>query len=73
MISLNHVTKRYGKTVALSDVTLEIRKGETAGLLGRNGAGKTTALNLMTGFFPPDSGSVAVDGMDMLRRIDSHS
>ena len=68
MISLNHVTKRYGKTVALSDVTLEIRKGETAGLLGRNGAGKTTALNLMTGFFPPDSGSVAVDGMDMLRR-----
>ena len=68
MISLNHVTKRYGKTVALSDVTLEVGKGETAGLLGRNGAGKTTALYLLTGFFPPDSGSVTVDGMDMLRR-----
>ena len=68
MISLERVTKKYGATVALRDVTLRIGKGETVGLLGRNGAGKTTALNIMTGYFPPDEGKVAVDGLDMLTR-----
>jgi len=68
MISLEHVTKRYGNTTALRDVSLQVRKGETAGLLGRNGAGKTTALNLMTGYFPPDEGRITVNGMDMLER-----
>ncbi len=66
MISLEHVTKRYGNITALDDVTFRIRKGETIGLLGRNGAGKTTALNLLTGYFPPDSGAVRVDGMKLL-------
>ena len=66
MIALEHVTKRYGNTTALQDVSLRIKKGEIVGLLGRNGAGKTTALNLMTGYFPPDEGQITVDGLDML-------
>ncbi|MBQ8072718.1 MAG: ABC transporter ATP-binding protein [Clostridia bacterium] len=66
MISLERVTKRYGQHVALRDVSFTVEKGQIAGLLGRNGAGKTTALNLMTGYFPPDEGRVLVDGMDML-------
>ena len=66
MISLEHVTKVYGHTVALRDVSMEAAEGKITGLLGRNGAGKTTALNLMTGYLPPDGGKVLVDGMDML-------
>ena len=52
MIELEHVTKLYGSIPGLRDVSLHVPKGQTVGLLGRNGAGKTTALNLMTGYFP---------------------
>ena len=68
MIALERVTKRYGGTTALRDVSFRVPRGEITGLLGRNGAGKTTALNLMTGYFPPDEGRVLVDGMDMLEQ-----
>ena len=67
MITLDHVSKRYGSVHALRDVTLTVERGKTVGLLGRNGAGKTTALNLMTGLFPPDAGRVIVDGEDMMK------
>ena len=66
MIELEHVTKHYGGIPALRDVSLHVPKGQTAGLLGRNGAGKTTALNLMTGYFPPTEGKVRIGGKDML-------
>lgn len=66
MIELEHVSKNYGGISALRDVSLHVPKGQTTGLLGRNGAGKTTALNLMTGYFPPTEGRVRIGGMDML-------
>ena len=66
MIELEHVTKYYGSIPALRDVSLHVPGGETVGLLGRNGAGKTTALNLMTGYFPPTEGKVRIGGKDML-------
>ena len=66
MIRLEHVSKNYGGIPALRDVSLHVLRGETVGLLGRNGAGKTTALNLMTGYFPPTEGKVYVGGKDML-------
>ena len=68
MIALEHVSKTYGQHIALKDVSFQIQRGQIAGLLGRNGAGKTTALNLLTGYFPPDEGRVTVDGMDMLEK-----
>ncbi len=68
MTALEHVTKRYGRITALKDVSFRVEKGCITGLLGRNGAGKTTALNLLTGYIPPDEGTVWVDGMDMLDR-----
>ena len=66
MISLERVVKKYGQHIALRDVSFTVKRGQIAGLLGRNGAGKTTALNLLTGYFPPDEGRVMVDGKDML-------
>ena len=65
MIALERVTKRYGGTTALKEVSFRIPRGGITGLLGRNGAGKTTALNLMTGYFPPTAGRVLVGGKDM--------
>lgn len=66
MIELTNVTKKYGQLVALNDVSFTAPDGKIVGLLGRNGAGKSTALNIMTGYFPPDQGKVTVDGTDML-------
>ncbi len=66
MIELRKVTKRYGRTEALTNVSLKAPDGCILGLLGVNGAGKTTMLNLMTGYLPPTRGEVLVDGTDML-------
>ena len=65
MIELTQVTKDYGRVRALKDVSFRAEKGRITGLLGRNGAGKTTALNIMTGYFPPRSGNVTVAGVNM--------
>jgi len=66
MIRLEHVSKNYGGIQALRDVSLHVPAGQTVGLLGRNGAGKTTALNLMTGYFPPTAGRVLIGGTEMM-------
>jgi ABC-2 type transport system ATP-binding protein len=62
--ALRAVTKRFGDTVALDSVDLEIRTGEVVALLGPNGAGKTTALSLLLGLRRPDTGSVTLFGQD---------
>ena len=66
MIELEHVTKNYGGIPGLRDVSLRVRSGEIVGLLGRNGAGKTTALNVITGYFPPTEGIVRIGGKEMM-------
>src|SRR5713101_5267949 len=65
MISVEHLTKRYGPTLAVSDVSFEVRKGEILGFLGPNGAGKTTTMRVITGYLMPSAGSVQVEGMDV--------
>ena len=65
MIELRHVTKRYGAVEALHDVSFRAPEGQIVGLLGQNGAGKSTTLNILTGYLPPTSGQVLVDGMDV--------
>jgi len=67
LVRFDQVGCRYGERVALDGFTWEIRAGEVAGLLGPNGAGKTTALRLLCGLLAPSSGSVLVDGLDVVR------
>jgi len=63
------LVKRYKNSLspALNHFDLQVAKGEFFGLLGANGAGKTTAVSVFSGFFPPDSGTVSIMGMDFDR------
>jgi len=65
LVSLNNVSKRYGRLTVLDDLNLQVRRGEIYGFLGRNGAGKSTAIRLMMGISPPSSGTVSVFGAPM--------
>ncbi|MBB5836034.1 ABC transporter ATP-binding protein [Kribbella italica] len=62
MVQVQGLTKRYGDTVAVDGVDLQVRPGEVYGFLGPNGAGKTTTLRILTGLIAPTSGSVEVLG-----------
>lgn len=62
--SLNNVTKKYGEVTALSNVSLDVRRGELLAVLGPNGAGKTTAIRLLLGLSMPASGQVTVFGQN---------
>ncbi|MEJ7639663.1 MAG: ABC transporter ATP-binding protein [Singulisphaera sp.] len=64
MIVIEGLTKRYGATLALADLDLEVRQGEVFGLLGPNGSGKTTTIRLLLGLLRPTSGRAAVAGHD---------
>jgi putative spermidine/putrescine transport system ATP-binding protein len=61
-VHFDHVSKRFGTLAAISDLSLEVRRGEFLTLLGPSGCGKTTLLNLVAGFFSPDAGSISIDG-----------
>ena len=63
-IELERVTKRFGDKVAVSELTLAIEPGAFVGLLGRNGAGKSTTLKMLTGLLAPTSGSIRLLGQD---------
>lgn len=66
MIEVENLTKRYGPTLAVSDVSFQVQKGEILGFLGPNGAGKTTTMRIITGFLSPSEGRVRVAGVDVV-------
>jgi len=63
-VATYRLTKRFGETVALDDVTLGVEEGSVCGLLGRNGAGKTTLMRILFGLLRPDAGSVRLFGRE---------
>lgn len=68
MIEINDVSKTYakGSVKAVDNISVEIRNGEIFGFLGPNGAGKTTTLKMITGVLKPDSGSIKINGIDIV-------
>jgi ABC-2 type transport system ATP-binding protein len=65
VISLSHLTRKYGTFTAVDDLSFDVREGEVLGLLGPNGAGKTTTMRMVTGFLPPSTGRVRIGGFDL--------
>lgn len=65
MIEAQGLTRRYGEFTAVQGITFSVPGGEILGMLGPNGAGKTTTIRMITGFLPPSSGQVTVNGHDL--------
>lgn len=65
MIEVKNVSKKYGKFYAVRDISFSIKEGEIVGFLGRNGAGKSTTMNMITGFIEPTEGSIIVNGYNV--------
>ncbi len=69
IIVLDKVDKRFGPNYAVQDLSFTVKRGQIVALLGRTGAGKSTALHLMMGVMPPTSGRLIVDGLDPFREF----
>ena len=71
-----NLSKRFKGLLAVSDVNIDIHRGEIVGLIGPNGAGKSTTFNLLSGFLPPTTGRLSLDGVDLTgaapERISAH-
>jgi branched-chain amino acid transport system ATP-binding protein len=65
VLRVKGVSKQFGSLVAVRDVSLSVEKGELRAIIGPNGAGKTTFFNLISGFFPPSTGTIEFDGRDI--------
>lgn len=65
LIEVQHLTRRYGRHTAVSDVSFKIRNGHIYGLLGPNGAGKSTTMNMIAGCLSPTEGTVLINGYDI--------
>jgi ABC-2 type transport system ATP-binding protein len=72
MLEVRTLTKHYGGLRAIQDLSFEVRPGEVLGLLGPNGSGKSTTVKILTGLLRPTSGSVHLDGTDVLSNLLSY-
>ena len=67
-IEVIQLTKQYGQQIAVNNISFTIPKGEIVGFLGPNGAGKSTTMKMLTSFLNPTSGSLKVNGYDVLKQ-----
>lgn len=68
MIQIESVQKSFKGSVAIQNLTMNVQKGEIMGLLGANGAGKSTTINMLLGFLQPDAGTILVKGMNVTQQ-----
>ena len=68
MIEVKNVTKKYGSSLAVDNISFDVKDGEVVGFLGPNGAGKSTTMNMITGFIEPTKGQIIVNGNDISKR-----
>jgi ABC-2 type transport system ATP-binding protein len=68
LIEVDHLTKSYGKNLAVNDISFTVEKGEILGFLGPNGAGKTTTMRILTGYLPATNGSARIAGFDVFEQ-----
>ena len=72
MLAVDRLTKRYGALVGIQDLSFEVRPGEVLGLLGPNGSGKSTTVKILTGLLRPTTGTVRLDGEDVLANVQTY-
>ncbi len=71
MIEVSNITKKFGKTISLDNVSVSFEKNDAVALMGANGAGKTTLIRLILGYYHPNNGDIRINGMDPIKqRID---
>ncbi|MFD2255807.1 ABC transporter ATP-binding protein [Luteolibacter algae] len=68
MIEVTNLSKRYGRQLAVRDISFSVARGEIVGFLGPNGAGKTTTIRMLTGYLPPSGGSAKIADFDIFRQ-----
>lgn len=68
LIEIDRLTKKFGDTTVVNDVSFSLKKGEVLGFLGPNGAGKSTTMRMLAGFLMPTSGSARICGADVVER-----
>ncbi|MEM6300718.1 MAG: ABC transporter ATP-binding protein [Pseudomonadota bacterium] len=69
MIDVHSLTRYYGKTPAVNDVSFSIKQREIVGLLGHNGAGKTTVMKMLSGYLEPTEGNISIAGLDLRQHL----
>jgi len=69
MIEVRHLTRRYGKITAVGNISFDIGRNEIVGLLGHNGAGKTTVMRMLSGYLEPTAGHIHIAGMDLAAHL----
>jgi branched-chain amino acid transport system ATP-binding protein len=72
VLSARQLNKRFGAVIAAEELSLDIAAGQKVSLIGANGAGKTTFVNMATGYLKPDSGAILLDGVEIGRRSPRH-
>lgn len=66
MLTVERLTKRYGKKTVVEHISFSVKQGDILGFLGPNGAGKSTTMNMLAGYLGADEGSILIDGTDMM-------